>query len=417
MTTEIETLEKLQPDFPNTNEIEKDDVPVIENLGTVITLKFKPVFEKPTPYFPEIKVGNNKRIPYSETVKCLESLGYVIQVNEEQYLALPTPLRVPAMCPGKHGIAKVTLDRLKKGISCCFACGRVNARKTLLEKTGFDHSFKNPVSREKAKKTVLEKTGYEYYMQDPANVEKFKQTMLEKTGFDNPMKNPETREKARQTTFEKTGYYNQFENPDFQAKIRADRLERTGYAIPFANPEVQAKIKATLLEKTGYDNNLKNPEMRAKGRLTYFRKTGYYIPMHNPAVVSKVHAAQFRHKPYTYPSGRETTVQGYEGFCIDDLINNENIDENDICNEISFKNDPQKMPEIWYDFDGKRRRYYPDIFIPSQNRIIEVKSEYIFELHREMNIAKAEACLEAGYNYEFRFYDRDGELLETVIMD
>jgi len=36
------------------------------------------------------------------------------------------------------------------------------------------------------------------------------------------------------------------------------------------------------------------------------------------------------------------------------------------------------MPEIWYEFEDKRRRYYPDIYIKSQNKIIEVKSDYTF---------------------------------------
>ena len=414
MTTEIEMLEKTQPNIPNTENPSENHV---EKLGTVIALKFKPVFAKPEPYFPPTKIGNNKRHPYSEIVKCFNSLGYVIQVDEKEYLALPTPLLIPAMCPGKHGIVNVRLTALRNGGSCCMQCGRVNASKTLLDKTGFDNALKNPETREKCKQTLLLRTGFDHNMKNPESLEKRKKTWIENTGFDSPMKNPETKEKARQTTFDKTGFYHQFENPDFQAKIRAERLERTGYSTPFSDPAVQAKIRTTLLARTGYDNNLKNPEMRAKGRLTYFRKTGYYVPMHNPEVVSKVHAAQFRHKPYTYPSGRETTVQGYEGFCIDDLLNNEEIEETDICNEISFENDPQKMPEIWYEFDGKTRRYYPDIFIPSQNRIIEVKSQYIFDLHREMNLAKAEACLEAGYNYEFRFYDKDGELIEIVSMN
>ena len=34
------------------------------------------------------------------------------------------------------------------------------------------------------------------------------------------------------------------------------------------------------------------------------------------------------------------------------------------------------MPAIWYEMDNIKHRYYPDIFIPCENRIIEVKSTY-----------------------------------------
>lgn len=70
------------------------------------------------------------------------------------------------------------------------------------------------------------------------------------------------------------------------------------------------------------------------------------------------------------------------------------------------------MLMICLDFEGKKRRYYPDIFIPHQNRIIEVKSKYTFEKDKEKNLLKSLACKKLGFNFEFRIYKNNGQLLE-----
>jgi len=53
-----------------------------------------------------------------------------------------------------------------------------------------------------------------------------------------------------------------------------------------------------------------------------------------------------------------------------------------------------------YTFEGKHRRYYPDIFIPSENLIIEVKSLYTATQDVDRNNAKWEATKSAGYVFE-----------------
>jgi len=72
------------------------------------------------------------------------------------------------------------------------------------------------------------------------------------------------------------------------------------------------------------------------------------------------------------------------------------------------------MPEIWYEFEGQKRRYYPDVYIPHQNRIIEVKSKFTFENNKEINLLKSLACKDLGYNFEFRIYENNGKLLEKI---
>ena len=66
---------------------------------------------------------------------------------------------------------------------------------------------------------------------------------------------------------------------------------------------------------------------------------------------------------YTLPSGKIIHYQGYGNFGIIDLLNS-GIDEKDIINDKIY------VPEIWYHYEGKRRRYYVDIFTPSKNKCI-----------------------------------------------
>jgi len=57
------------------------------------------------------------------------------------------------------------------------------------------------------------------------------------------------------------------------------------------------------------------------------------------------------------------------------------------------------MPEIRYMFEGKEHRYYPDFYIPSENKIIEVKSEYTLQADWEQNQAKFKATRNLGFDF------------------
>ena len=64
---------------------------------------------------------------------------------------------------------------------------------------------------------------------------------------------------------------------------------------------------------------------------------------------------------------------------------------------------------VWYnDVNGKKHRYYVDIFIPSQNRCIEVKSDWTYNIKSNNVILKQQAAKEFGYNYEIWVYNYKG---------
>lgn len=65
--------------------------------------------------------------------------------------------------------------------------------------------------------------------------------------------------------------------------------------------------------------------------------------------------------------------------------------------------------KIWYnDSENKKRKYYPDIYIISKNKIVEVKSYYTYDTAFSINIRKKNACLSLGIHFEFWIYDDKG---------
>ena len=128
--------------------------------------------------------------------------------------------------------------------------------------------------------------------------------------------------------------------------------------------------------------------------------------MHNIEIADKSSKNAYKRKEYTFRSGKTTTIQGYEHFALNELLQIENVDENDIL--MGCKN----VLTIWYDDnDGKKHRHYVDIFIPSQKRCIEVKSTWTAEKKKDNIFLKQKAGKELGYNYEIWVYDGKGNKL------
>ena len=99
-----------------------------------------------------------------------------------------------------------------------------------------------------------------------------------------------------------------------------------------------------------------------------------------------------------FPSGKVVHIQGFENLALDELLHT--YDESDIL--VGSKN----MPKIWYEYATVKRRYYPDIFIPKDNLLIEVKSDFTMRANFEINNIKAQAARDHGYNFEFYVYDQ-----------
>lgn len=223
--------------------------------------------------------------------------------------------------------------------------------------------------------------------------DKRQEKCLTETGFTHHMKNPKIVERISDERLERTGYRHQWADPAIIEQRRLDYKDKTGYDNPGQNPEVQLKMANTLEMKTGFRHNFADPTIIAKGKITSMKNWGVLYPMQHPAVFTKQQHSAKSYKTYISETGRKIIYQGYELVAIKVLL--ENYEEDDIIT------DRYQIPEIWYEFNSELRRYFPDIYIQSQNLIIEVKSIFTFEQEETSNLLKRQACLNLGYNFKF----------------
>lgn len=149
-------------------------------------------------------------------------------------------------------------------------------------------------------------------------------------------------------------------------------------------------------------------------------KHGVKHAMHSQELFSKYMASCMKKKDYTFPSGKVIQIMGDEGYCLDTLLKTYTEDEIIAGNELKMK-----IPYI-HGVDNEGRPvshvYYPDIFVPKKNLVIEVKSTLTYgketmgkgQCLREQNHAKWRACVDNGYNFIAYIYKNRGKIHSTV---
>ena len=113
-------------------------------------------------------------------------------------------------------------------------------------------------------------------------------------------------------------------------------------------------------------------------------------------------------KQFKFPSGEIRNIQGYEHLALDELV--KLFEEEDIITKRS------KMPKIIYKLKDKEHRYYPDIWIKSINKIIEVKSYYTYKKELIKNINKALATRKLNFDFEFWIYTPEKKNIYSKII-
>jgi hypothetical protein len=99
--------------------------------------------------------------------------------------------------------------------------------------------------------------------------------------------------------------------------------------------------------------------------------------------------------------GREIRYQGYELYAANYLVEHKGIAPEDIV----FSMDPAGRTPV---INWNGRKHYPDLWVPKENLIIEVKSTYTFERDRVRNLLKTYSARRAGYRYVILVMDDKG---------
>lgn len=311
-------------------------------------------------------------------------------------------------------------------------------RETVEARGGY--SFQNPDTRKKAQIRIMEKFGVDNVGRLNTTKEKIKATNLQRYGVSNPFSSEDIKAQIRVTVLERYGVENPSQAEEVKAKKVATFREHYGVdnpqqaqvvrsktratvervyggAAPLCNPGVKAKARQTVLERYGDDAPWHRPEARQRGQLTMLARYGVATPVELREARCKAFRAAGRRKPYAFPSGRVVLLQGFEGEAITRLMA-QGIAEDDILLG-------KQVPRIPYMFTDEwgvttRHTYFPDIYIPSRNALVEVKSLWTFQrgpcpdglgLNNpifERNLTKAAAARKVGYRFYFMLKQDDG---------
>jgi len=307
----------------------------------------------------------------------------------------------------------------------CRKIGSVNNRLATRQKIiETDPNYLNDI-RQKTEQTNLKKFGVVNPMQSSEIKEKAKQTLIEKYGVDNAQKSQEIREKTRYTCIEKYGYSSPASSPEIKEKQKQIFMNNYGVSSPLKHPDILDKMKNTNLERYGVEWSCQNEVVREMQRQTCFNNYGVDNPLASIVIQEKIKETNLKHygvdnptknpeifqkslvsgkrcKEFLMPSGSIIKCRGYEPFALSLLL--DTYDESMICCDLKM------MPKITYVLNQKSKIYYPDIYIPNEKLIIEVKSMYTYNADLEINLMKKHATEQLGLNFRFMIFDDKGNL-------
>lgn len=158
-----------------------------------------------------------------------------------------------------------------------------------------------------------------------------------------------------------------------------------------------------MINKTDFiARNLKSVE-------TCKQKYGGTNVMHDQEIFDRTMLNQMKWKEYKLPSGNVIKIQGYENKALDELLT-QYKEEEIILNRKQF-------PVFKYFMeDGSEHRYYPDMYIPKDNLIIEVKSVWTYSQNKEKNKCKFQTVKDNGYQLKVMIYEQKETIAKIVVM-
>lgn len=226
--------------------------------------------------------------------------------------------------------------------------------------------------------------------------------------------------KTKKTCKEKYGVEN-FNTLDFiKEKTKITNNLKYGSDYHLKTQESKVKIKNTILSKYGVDNISKLDEVkkrksyklinrteeekkitRDKYKSTILERYGVEHLSQDSDFLEELLKKSFSYKSYRLPSGKIISLQGYEPKVMDYLL--KKYEEDDIL--YTNKSIENKIGKIFYQNIDKVSRYFPDLYIISENKIVEVKSTFTYDLDIVKNMSKKEECLRRGIKFDFIIYD------------
>ncbi len=319
---------------------------------------------------------NTKKIKMLGNEKYLDAL-----INTTNFLPNDTHLRfrfnyikegfinTPKKC---KECSKILLD-IKKTF-CSSICSNINNDQIKKMKETWHSKSDEDISKiqSKRKKTNIKKYGVDVVSKLPEVIEKNKQSHIKNWG-DYAMRSSKIIKKRNDTCIKRYGGVGMASDKLF-SKMKNTNKEKYGVMYYSSTYDWYDKCVKTALEKYGKDWVSKVDTINAK------QQSGGYS-----------------YYDFEFPSGKVARVQGYEPKVLAKLV----IDytEDDII--VGVQNIIDEIGFFHYEYNGETHRYYPDIYIKSENKVIEVKSIYTFNKEKDKNLLKRESVLNKNINFNF----------------
>ena len=306
-----------------------------------------------------VRCGNdNNRILYEDLVFELEKFNIVCLTKKNEYKDNKNIL-VECVCGNEW---KTSLSDVKRGRNC----GKCKFEKTIntnITRYGCENVFQNA----DIKKKIVEKC-------------------KEKHGVSHHRKIDKIQKQGENTTMQRYGVKWGFTGEWVYKKIRKFNIEKYGVEYPFLSSVYIGEFRKKMMEKYGAEHSMQCPEL--------FRKAS---------------ASLFKRKEYVFENGKSCMVLGYENICLQEIEDkNKEVD--------IYAGEHIEIPHFKYTtLDNKNHVYYPDIYIPIQNRIIEVKSVWTYNLDINKILYKARA-VSIDYIFELWIYDSNKKLVSLTLM-
>ena len=224
---------------------------------------------------------------------------------------------------------------------------------------------------------------------------KRRKTNLRKYGVDIASKLPNVIEKNKQSHIKNWGDYAMRTN-EVLMKRNDTCIERYG-GVGMASEELFSKMKKTNVEKYGVEYYSSTNDWYDRCVKTASEKYGKEWVSKVDSINAKQQSGGYSYYDFEFPSGKVVRVQGYEPKVLTKLV--VDYDEDDIV--VGVQNIIDCIGFFHYVYENKTHRYYPDIYIKSENRVIEDKSDYTFNKEKEKNLLKRDSVINKGINFNF----------------
>lgn len=217
-----------------------------------------------------------------------------------------------------------------------------------------------PETQDKYKAIYKEKHGCERGFQAKEIKDKIVETNIKEYGFASAAKSDKVKTKMKETNKTLYGCECALLNEDVKQKSKETCLEKYGEEYYIRTDDMREKSKETMKDKFGVEYTAQSKELRDKMENTCLENFGVKHPLQNHEIYSKAFT-KIKYEGKYFDSSWELKYYKY-------------LKEHNI--EFIF----HPKVKLWYEFEGKFHRYYPDFLLVKENKLVEIKSDYLYKL-------------------------------------